>query len=434
MISFRTTKDIKKLLLGVGGAFFLKLASAGGVLFFNIYIARLLGASDAGYFFLAQTFVIIFADISRRGFDNTIVRFIAPYSNSFDSDIKEIYKLAICRVVPLGVFFSGLIFSLSSSISGIFFDTNEFSDVLSVMSLSILPFSLMMLNSFCFQGRKKVSLYMIFNSAGIPYLFCFISLFYPPTSSIEASWIFLVSSICAVTISTIFWVFESGNIGSYFQQMELSGNIRNEILKSSNALFQVALLTLVNLWFSQVVLGYMGTAEEVAIFSSATRISASVAFVLIAVNSIATPKYAESFKHNDLDSVRKTVLFSTRVIFITALPFALLLHLFNDEVMSLFGEDFANSGYILSILLVGQVINSLTGSVGFLLQMSGNENSFRNKIFLSSGFLVVIGPVVISFYGVVGAAFITAFTLSIQNIFFFYDVRKKLDINTLRLL
>ena len=49
-------------------------------------------------------------------------------------------------------------------------------------------------------------------------------------------------------------------------------------------------------------------------------------------------------------------------------------------MMSLFGPEFRAGGPVLTILAAGQYVNVLTGSVGYLLMMTGNERLVRNNM------------------------------------------------------
>ena len=42
--------------------------------------------------------------------------------------------------------------------------------------------------------------------------------------------------------------------------------------------------------------------------------------------------------------------------------------------MSLFGNDFIQGSVLLSLIVIGQLINVSMGSVGLMLQMTGLEN------------------------------------------------------------
>jgi O-antigen/teichoic acid export membrane protein len=98
--------------------------------------------------------------------------------------------------------------------------------------------------------------------------------------------------------------------------------------------------------------------------------------------------------------------------------------IFPSFLMSLFGEEFSEGAVLLQILAVGQFINGITGSVGFLLMMSGHERDMRNVTLISGFFLTAQ-------FGIIGVATGTAIAVATQNLLAVYFVKKQLGFNTL---
>ena len=85
------------------------------------------------------------------------------------------------------------------------------------------------------------------------------------------------------------------------------------------------------------------------------------------------------------------------------------------------------------LLLLGQAVNVLTGSVGFLLAMTGRERQLRNAVLISGPCSILLAILLIPIYGIEGAAVSTAIGLALQNILCFRFVYKSLHINVLRI-
>ncbi|OEU69195.1 MAG: hypothetical protein BA863_00145 [Desulfovibrio sp. S3730MH75] len=84
--------------------------------------------------------------------------------------------------------------------------------------------------------------------------------------------------------------------------------------------------------------------------------------------------------------------------------------------MAIFGKQFAAGGLVLSILAVGQFVNVITGSVGFVLMMCGYERLLRNNIALCAFINLALNYLLIPSLGAIGAAIATATTLILQNL------------------
>jgi len=68
------------------------------------------------------------------------------------------------------------------------------------------------------------------------------------------------------------------------------------------------------------------------------------------------------------------------------------------------------------ILSIGQFINVVTGSVGYLLIMCGCERLVRNNQLFCTVVVISLNLILIPGMGAMGAAIATAITLALQNL------------------
>lgn len=116
---------------------------------------------------------------------------------------------------------------------------------------------------------------------------------------------------------------------------------------------------------------------------------------------------------------------------LAATPLLLVILLFPEWLMSFFGEEFREASTALVILALGQFVNIATGSVGYLLSMTGHEKDVRNNVFVSAALGIGLGFALIPAYGLTGAASATAIAIASQNLLGVYQVKKRLGFNTL---
>ena len=94
--------------------------------------------------------------------------------------------------------------------------------------------------------------------------------------------------------------------------------------------------------------------------------------------------------------------------------------------MGFFGEGYERGSLLLLIMSLGQFVNVATGSVGYLLTMSGHEKDFRRVTLFAGPLTVILSYLLIIQYDSLGAAIATAIGLSLQNIGALFMVRKRL--------
>ena len=125
---------------------------------------------------------------------------------------------------------------------------------------------------------------------------------------------------------------------------------------------------------------------------------------------------------------------TTRFMTLMALPLTVIICIFPHFVMSLFGKGFNGGALPLVILSIGQFINVSTGSVAYLLTMSGHEKPLRNSRILNSVISIILAFVLTSSYGIIGSAISSAIAVAMSNLMAVYLVKKHLGFSTFSIL
>ncbi len=187
-----------------------------------------------------------------------------------------------------------------------------------------------------------------------------------------------------------------------------------ELWRSALPMWGVASLSILMTWGVPLFLGVWAESKDVAVFHNAFRTSSLVMLVLMAINSIAAPKFSALHHQGDIESLKHIAIWSTRLMVLACIPVLGFILVFSEWIMGLFGPEFVVGAPVLVVLALGQFVNVATGSVGFLLSMTGHER----YLLCSSGItaVVMVGLCVwlIPEYGVMGAAIAQAVSLSVQ--------------------
>jgi len=117
---------------------------------------------------------------------------------------------------------------------------------------------------------------------------------------------------------------------------------------------------------------------------------------------------------------------TTFLVIVLASPVIAVLALAPDKVMGIFGSDFVEGSKLLLILAIGQFINVITGSVAYLLIMSGHERQYQASTTLAGVLILVLGLFLIPTYGAMGAALSTATSVATANVCCAYMVWRHL--------
>lgn len=183
-------------------------------------------------------------------------------------------------------------------------------------------------------------------------------------------------------------------------------------------------LPLMLVFFSQRViglvdvafLGALSTPEQTGIYSAAARVALTASLALNAINTIAAPMISASYRKGDQGDIKRILVLSCLGSGLFGLAVCLGVALFRDPILGLFGDGFEAGGTLLAVLLIGQLINSAAGPIDFVLSMTGRQKEL--SIIMIFGSMVALGlcPLLIYFYGAMGAAVATVTAIFIWKL------------------
>ncbi len=182
---------------------------------------------------------------------------------------------------------------------------------------------------------------------------------------------------------------------------------------------------------SLIILGLFVNPSEVGLYKVAVNFSILASFALQVINLVVAPQFASMYVKNEIKQLQKLVIISTRIILIMNVLITMILIIWGKQILSLaYGNEFVDSYHVLLILLIGQCINSATGSVGFLLNMTQKEIFVVYGISGATLINAILNFFLSPKFGMIGAAIGTSVSMIVTNIYFWIAVRKHLGINS----
>lgn len=417
---------MSEALSGAAIAFLLRGVGAGLAFILNVVIARLLGADGAGLYFIAMSVTVIGSIIARMGLDNSLLRFIASSATQGDwGRVKGVFALGMKKALIATMTTSLLLAFLTPLLAEKMFGKPDVSEPMRWMSMGIITFSFMMLLAESLKGLKQIRNSMLVSGAIYPLVSLII--IWPLVSFLGvagASLAYVLATGMAALVGLMFW---RRNM-CHHEPTNISFD-PEDLKSSSRPLWLMAFINQAVLpWTPLLLLGVWGTSGESGIFGAATRVAMLVTFFLATVNTILAPKFAELHAKGDIKTLGHLARRFAMYITLATSPLFLLLIIKGQWVMGMFGDDFLVGGGVLAILAVGQVINSITGSVGYLLMMTGHERDMRNSSIIGSVIMLFLAFTLIPSMGMTGAAISSASAIAGMNIVSSYMVWERLGV------
>ena len=168
--------------------------------------------------------------------------------------------------------------------------------------------------------------------------------------------------------------------------------------------------------FDVLMLKQFENYTVVAIYSLAVKLTLLLSVALASVNAVLAPKIAEDYNRGDKKALAAKIKKSTRLIFVSTAPAIVILALGADWILSWFGSAYVAAKTPLLILLLGQAVNTLCGSVGVYLNMTSKQKVFQWIVASALVLNVSLNAYLIPMYGMIGAAWATAASMMAWNI------------------
>ena len=424
-------KDFAELYKKGGASFFIRIGGQIMGFLMSFFIAHIYGAQVLGNFLLAFIVLRIFALIAKLGIDTSSVRFIASFVNQNKwKSIKLFRKKILILITITSVISSAIMYFFANSI-GDLIDVEVY--YIQLVSFFVLPMTFFMLHYQSLRGLKKIAEFSFFyrmSQATFTIVSIFIISIFIQNNNVPVY--AYLTSLCIVSILSVityqFWFSKKA-------VLDLEENIENltikKILKISVPLMLAQSVQFIMAWTDKLMIGNMISAESVAIYGVAFRFSMGVSITLMAVNSIASPKFAEKFADDNIKGMGKIAIQSAKLIFWTTIPLAAILFIFPKFFMGLYGTEFLIGFEALRWLVIGRVVNAFSGSVGNLMQMSDQQNMYMKILIIGSVINIMLNYYLIPIYGINGAAFASLISLSFWNLSMVYVVKRKFGFLTI---
>lgn len=404
---------MKEILSKGAVAFVLKMLGAALAFGLHIAITRQLGAQGAGLYFLSLTIITLVAVLGRMGTDNSVTRFVAE--NASDQEwgaVKGVVRHASRITLAVSVLLTAVLYATADSVAKLIFSEAALAEPLRYMSLAILPLAWMTVQARALQGLRNVRDSMLIQSVLVPLSAGALVLLLVPEFGVNGA---AMAYVIGVTVALLYGLYRWRRSTAARERAEPDFAVR-VLMASSMPLLGAMLIQQLTLALPVLLLGVWASSSEVGLFSAANRAAMLVSLVLIAANSIIAPKMAALYRQGDMEGLGRVTRHSALLLTGMALPAILTFLIAPRWVMELFGSEFSEAWLMLVIMALGQLVNVMTGSVGFLLMMTGREKSYLSANIISLAICAMLSVVLIPWIGGLGAAAAAAVSLGIVNL------------------
>ena len=406
---------------------------------FNMAVGFFIVAVISNYYSLQElgavtfftTFFVFAATFSLMGFEISILKLIpqVKIENNTKSAYIQIYKIAKLLLI------SSLFIMVLLYISSDFIVSKLNIDHLMNVFLLSLPFLLFKTYEVFFResirGLENIKQYsfvtILPNTIFLFLLLLFLTL---PQVANTAVYLFF-ASILFTAVYSGFFIYK--NIKKYFHdtsQELFNINFKSSLLLSLPMLF-TGLLQNLSANVDIFMLTSLDSLETVGIYSIIIKIAMLVSLPLMIINSVIAPKISSLYHANHKDALKRLVQMTSLTTFLFSLLIALFIYLFDYLLAFFFPAQILHSLNSLYLLILAQLFNSFTGSIGYFLSMTGKQKVFMYIILFSTVLNIVGNYYLIPMYSLDGAVIASFISILTWNLLAFLYVKHKFGFYTI---
>tara|TARA_Y100001970_G_scaffold73596_1_gene93389 strand:+ start:313 stop:1599 length:1287 start_codon:yes stop_codon:yes gene_type:complete len=421
-------KSIKDILTKSSRVFSLRIISIISGFFLMYLITNFYGAEGMGIFALSQTILMVMVMLSVFGTDTASLKYSSQYSNNNEyRKLNSLYFSIFKFVIVSSIFISIIILLIKGELS-VFFNKSLLNHSLFFISLSILPMSFININSESLRGIGEYSLFTIFRYVLIPVLTILFIYVLDNNNDLLTPIKAYAISICIISLLSFTFLLKEIKFFKYFSNID--SNLNDIVKYSFPVLISNSMLLLIQ-WIDIIILGYFETSNTVGIYSVVMKISLFSSVILFSINSIVASEFSRLYSLDKMVDLRILIKKSSKIIFFITIPVLILIVYFSKSILGYFGYEFIMANKTLYILVAGQFINVLCGSVGYILMMTEKQNIFKNIMIFATCVNIILNIVLIPKYGINGAAIASSISLILWNVISFSYIYRKYNISTI---
>lgn len=395
--------------LNLVGAAFSQLT----LLLISVVLARALGRADVGLYFQAYAFLSLLNLLSLSGFRAGMTRFVAVHLVEGDRGaVRGTVRLGLLLTISVSVLLAGALALAAPWLAATAFDDPRLASPLRYVAVALPLTTFTDAALAATQGFSTMRPFALIGRIVEPALRTGL------TFALLATGSGVAGAMTALVLSHLVSAVLAARALSRLIGPSAARPVYRprELFGFSMVSWAASLASTGLIWADTIVLGIYLPTEQVGVYAMATRLVVLASFVMAPINGAFAPRIADLYHRGRTTTLSRVYRVATSWILRLSLPAFVLLAVFPDDLLALFGPAFVAGATVTLVLAAGKLVDAATGPCGLMLNMSGRPllSMIDNVVVLLLN--VGLNIWLIPRHGILGSAVAWAVALGIVNL------------------
>lgn len=385
-------------------------------------VGRHLGPDGAGTYFLVVAVFMIVSNVAELGADTGLVRFVSrARALGRTDDVPHLVRTALGPVLLVGLAVVAGAGVLAQERPDLFPELSP-RFILAAAAVAVLS-SVTALVLGVVRGHGDVAVYPLLQNIALPLLrlagVLGVLLAGLGVTSVLIAWIAPLPVILLIGSAVAWRMVERGARLRPVRRESVS----REFWSFSATRGVAAAVEILLEWADVLIVGALVSPEAAGIYAVATRCARAGEVVQQAARIAIGPTISAAFAREEHDAIRQIYGQVTAAMIWIAWPFYIVLAVFGESVLSIFGPGFRDSAASLAILAVAMAVATAAGAVQTILLMGGRGSwqlGDKGAVLVVN---VVLNLVLVPIWGIEGAAIAWAVAIAVDTALVVWQVQ-----------
>jgi len=426
---------LKKIGIGAGAVASGRIIGMLATFLFNAILARMISQDEMGYYFLILSLVTFFAIFARSGCENLVLKLVADaLSSRSANEIRQLIK-KFSILFGFSSFVTVIVcwFLLQWLFNSVF-SAPQLAELVPLMCIWLVMIAAQLVLGQTLRAFKHF-LACSFLSGPLSSVMNLVGMLLINGLGQESSFfdvlILIVCNLTVVIALAIYYVFKSLEDCSYETEVSSNEKVSNLLLLSVPLFItQLAMFSSSqsDIWLMSAFL----PPDQIGLYGASAKLVFLLSLSLAIANGVLPPYIADFRNKGDIVGLQKILRFVATLASMPALIGIFVLFFFSESIMGfVYGESYSIASDVVKILCLGQLVNVMVGSCGYVLIMFG-FNQLLMKLTIFFGLLAFVGGYIllINGFGLIEMAILNVFVLSCQQLCLLYFAKQKCGVFT----